>query len=176
MRTVITIVTLSLLLTAVLLSAGCSRKVYVPVEKVHTEYREADTAAIYKRMQQLMSALREKEVDRDSFVDRRKDVIVLNERGDTTRQSTERIIYRSTQRERELEKENAEKDQIIDSLMQREAIIKVDSVPVPYPVEKPLGRWERMKLASWWWVATALAMCAGWFLRKPIITLARRFI
>lgn len=160
-------------LIALVLVCGCSRKVYIPVEKVHTEYREADTAAIYKRMQQLMSALREKEVDRDSFVDRRKDVIVLNERGDTTRQSTERIIYRSTQRERELEKENAEKDQIIDSLMQREAIIKVDSVAVPYPIEKQLGRWERMKLATWWWIAGIAIAAVFWPFRVPIFKLAR---
>lgn len=49
-------------------------------------------------------------------------------------------------------------------------------VEVPVQVERQLTRWEKTRLNTWGWLATALAMCAGWFLRKPIITLARRFI
>lgn len=47
---------------------------------------------------------------------------------------------------------------------------------VPVQAERQLTRWEKTRLQTWGWLATALTMCAGWFLRKPILMLARRFI
>ncbi len=49
-------------------------------------------------------------------------------------------------------------------------------VEVPVEVERELTAWQKTRLNTWGWLATALAVCAGWFLRKPILTLARRFI
>lgn len=49
-------------------------------------------------------------------------------------------------------------------------------VEVPKEVERQLTGWEKTRLDTWGWLATALALCAGWFLRKPILTLARRLI
>lgn len=47
---------------------------------------------------------------------------------------------------------------------------------VPVEVERELTTWEKTRLNTWGWLATALGLCAGWFLRKPIFNLARRFI
>ncbi len=49
-------------------------------------------------------------------------------------------------------------------------------VEVPKEVERQLTIWQQVRLNTWGWLATAVALCAGWFLRKPIINLARRFI
>lgn len=49
-------------------------------------------------------------------------------------------------------------------------------VEVPVQVERQLSRWEKTRLDTWVWLATALAICAGWFLRKPLINLALRYI
>ena len=49
-------------------------------------------------------------------------------------------------------------------------------VPQPYPVERKLTAWEKTRLDTWGWIATALILCIGWICRKPLITLARRLL
>ena len=51
-------------------------------------------------------------------------------------------------------------------------------VPVGVPVltEKKLTSWQKIRLDTWEWLATALALCGCWICRKPLITLARRII
>lgn len=49
-------------------------------------------------------------------------------------------------------------------------------VEIPVEVERELSAWEKTRLNTWGWLATALGLCAGWFLRKPLLNLARRFI
>ncbi|MDE5869090.1 MAG: hypothetical protein K2H18_02560, partial [Muribaculaceae bacterium] len=116
---------------------------YVPVEAVRTEYREADTAAIINRFLKIFESRKEREVKNDSLVDRTKETVVLNERGDTTRHDKERTVYKSTQREKELETENKTLRDSISSLNTRLESVKTDSVPVPYPVVKDLTFWEK---------------------------------
>lgn len=124
---------------------GC-RTQYVPMETVRTEYIEADTTAIYRRLLKQFESRREKESRSDSLIDRIKETVVLNEHGDTTRHDKVRIIYRATAREKELEVENKTLQDSISVLNTRLESIKTDSIQVPYPVEKQLTKWEKAKM------------------------------
>lgn len=155
---------------------GCTTTKYVPVETVRTQYVVADTTAIYDRLMRLFESLREKEMRSDSLVDRSKETVILNEQGDTTRHDKERTVYRSTNRERELEHKVTQQDSIINALRLQLQFQKTDSVAVPYPVERELTRWKRIRLSSWPWLAAALALCTAWLLRRPLLSLIRRLI
>lgn len=125
---------------------SCSRTTYVPVESVRTEWREADTAAILERLTRMYESMWRQERQSDSLVDRSKETVVVNERGDTTRHDRERIVYRSTSREKELERMVARQDSCIESLHSQLLMAKTDSIAVPYPVERKLSRWEQVKM------------------------------
>lgn len=45
---------------------------------------------------------------------------------------------------------------------------------VPVAVERTLTWWEKTRLNTWGWLATALSLCMAWICRKPIVTLAQR--
>lgn len=131
---------------ALLFLAGCTTTKYVPVETVRTEYVEADTTAIYNRAIRLFESVMNRDVRSDSLVDHRKETVVINEKGDTTRHISERIVYRSSNREMELEHRVSEQDSIIDVLRLRLTSVKADSISVPYPVERDLTKWETVKM------------------------------
>lgn len=63
-----------------------------------------------------------------------------------------------------------------DTIYVDKVIEKPVPVEVPKEVERELTWWEKTRLDTWGWLATALALCAGWICRKPIITLARRLL
>ncbi len=69
-----------------------------------------------------------------------------------------------------------DKDTTTDTVYVDKAVEVPVPVEVPVEVERELTTWQKTRLNTWGWLATALAVCAGWFLRKPILTLARRFI
>lgn len=125
---------------------SCTRKVYVPVESVRTEYLNADTAAIFNCLLKIFESKREKEVKSDSLVDRTKETVVLNEKGDTAKHYKTRYIYLSTNREKELETENKTLKDSLSVLNTRLESIKTDSVPVIVPVERELSKWEKAKM------------------------------
>lgn len=125
---------------------GCTTTKYVPVESVRTEYRETDTTAIYNKLYSLFESMRETDVSSDSVIDRQKETVVLNEKGDTTRHDSKRIIYASSRHEKELESMIIQRDSIIDNLRLQLASVKADTVPVPYPVERELTKWEKTKM------------------------------
>ncbi|MBD5302329.1 MAG: hypothetical protein HDS16_04955 [Bacteroides sp.] len=129
-----------------LMCCGCSRKVYVPVESVHTEYRAADTTAIYNRLLKIFESRKEKEVKSDSLIDREKETVVLNTQGDTVRQIQTKYVYRATNREKELETENKTLRDSIFVLNTRLESIKTDSVPSIVTVERELSKWEKVKM------------------------------
>lgn len=87
---------------------GCSRRVYVPVESVRTEYRDRANEVVVH----------------DSVTDNR----LIYIQGDTVIDWRERVRWRNSE--------------VHDTLIQ----IVRDSVPVPYPVEKKLTRWEQTKM------------------------------
>ena len=124
---------------------GC-RTQYIPVETVRTEYREADTTAIYNRLLKLFESRKEKESRSDSLVDRTKETVILNEKGDTAKHIRDRYVYISTNREKELETENKTLRDSLYVLNARFESIKTDSIPVIVTVERELSRWEKAKI------------------------------
>ena len=124
---------------------GC-RTQYVPVETIRTEYREADTTAIYNSLLRLIESRKERVKRSDSLIDRTKETIVINDRGDTTRHNKERIVYKATVRETELETENKTLRDSLSVLNTRMEAIKTDSIPSIVTVERKLSRWEKAKM------------------------------
>jgi hypothetical protein len=112
------------------LLAGCTRTVYVPMPSVSVERNDHSVNATDIEKDRSRESTRE-QVTSDTKV-------TVNENGDTLRTDT-RFIYL---RDRETERENERLRAIVDSLRS----VKVDSVPVPYPVERELSRWERTKV------------------------------
>lgn len=125
---------------------GCSPVRYVPVESVRTEYVKADTTGLYERMRSFFELQRLKETSSDSIIDRTKETVVLKENGDTARHDKERIVYVASHREKELEHKVQQQDSTIKALRLQLASVKSDSIPMPYPVEKQLTKWEQTKM------------------------------
>lgn len=154
----------------ILLLVGCSSTKYVPVETVRTEYREADTTAIFNNLKSLFESNKEKDSKSDSLVDRSREMVVVNVQGDTVRIEKTRYIYVSSKHEKELESKVKQQDSTINDLRMQLTSIKADSIPVPYPVEKNLTKWEQTKMnyggiAITAWLAL---LCAAvvWLIRR----------
>lgn len=129
-----------------MMCGGCTKRIYVPVESVHTEYRAADTTAIYNRLLKIFESRKEKESKSDSLIDREKETVVLNIQGDTVRQIQTRYVYRAAQREKELETENKTLRDSLSVLNTRLEAIKTDSIPSIVTVERELSKWEKVKM------------------------------
>lgn len=155
----------------VCLLCSCTSTRYVPVESVRVEYRDVDTTAIYERMRALFESRYQREASSDSVIDRSKETVVLKENGDTTRHDKERIVYVASHRERELEHRVSEQDSVINALRLQLASVKADSIPVPYPVERRLNKWEQTKqdYGGYAIVILAVVICVA------IVWIARRF-
>lgn len=111
-------------------AAGCTRTLYVPMPSVSVERNDHSSGITDIEKERSRESTREKVTANTK--------VTVNESGDTLRTDTQ-IIYI---RDRETERENERLRAIVDSL----TAIKVDSVPVPYPVERELSRWERTKV------------------------------
>ena len=162
----------SLVLVMMLLCAlfgSCITK-YVPVESVRTEYRDKDNTELLDVIKTLTERLHQKELQVDSLMQSHNERLVLNDKGDTLRHDRETIVYRSSHRETELERLLDAKNDSIRYLRQQLESIKADSIPVPYPVEKPLSRWEQTKMdfggIAFGGVAVALCIAVVWLIRK----------
>ena len=65
---------------------------------------------------------------------------------------------------------------------ERDTIYIDNAVEVPVPAEVPvkvereLTAWQKTRLNTWDWLAAGLALSLVWIGRKPLLTLARRFI
>lgn len=160
-----------LLIIAIMLCMSCTHTVYEPVERVRTEYLKVDTTGLYERMRSFFESQRLKETSSDSIIDRTKETVVLKENGDTARHDKERIVYIASHREKELEHKVQQQDSVIKALRLQLSSVKADSVPVPYPVERELSRWERVKVD---YGGFALGL-AGSVLAVAVIWLAKKF-
>lgn len=160
----------ALITLTLILCGACSTTRYVPVESVRVEYRETDTTGIYERLRNYFESIYHREVSTDSVVDRSKETVVLKENGDTARHDKERIVYVSSRREKELEHELSQRDSVINVLRLQLASVKSDSIPVPYPVEKTLTRWEQTKMDLGGFalggIAVALCIAVVWLIKK----------
>lgn len=123
---------MGLLIPLSLISVGCTRKVYVPEERVHTEFKERVNEVVVH----------------DSVTDSR----LLYIQGDTVIDWRERVRWRNRE--------------VYDTV--REIIH--DSVPVPYPVDRKLTRWEqaKMELGGVAMGGLAIVFCVAgvWLIRK----------
>lgn len=137
---------LTLIIALLLLSASCTRTVYEPVESVRTEQIKADTTSFMRVIAILREQLHSRDRTIDSLMHSYREHVTLNDRGDTLRVYVERIVYRSSHRESELELMVASQSDSIRELKQQLASVKADSVPIPYPVERKLSRWEQTKM------------------------------
>ena len=135
-----------LLIIVIMLCMSCTRTVYEPVESVRTEYVNADTTGLYERMRNFFESQRFKETSSDSIIDRTKETVVLKENGDTARHDRERVVYVASHREKELEHKVQQQDSTIKALRLQLESVKSDSIPVPYPVERELTKWEQTKM------------------------------
>lgn len=153
-----------------IVTVGCSVERYVPMETVRTEYIEADTTGLYERMRSFFESKYRKETSSDSIIDRTKETVVLKENGDTARHDKERIVYVASHREKELEHKVLQQDSIIKSLRLQLESVKSDSIPVPYPVEKQLTRWEQTKMdfggIAIGAVVAVVCVAVVWLIRK----------
>jgi hypothetical protein len=81
--------------------------------------RSVETIVTYKTDSIYISKLRT-----DTLICR--DSVIIEKMGDTIRERTTKYIY--------------------DKTIVTDTLLKTDSVPVPYPVEKKLSRWEQTKV------------------------------
>ena len=142
----------------------------MPVETVRTEYVDRDNKDLQNIIKSLTERLHQKERQVDSLMQSYRELLVLSDNGDTLRHDREKIVYRSSYREKELEKLVESKSDSIRELMQRLESVKSDTIRVPYPVEKQLTRWEQTKMDFGGFalggVAAALCIAVIWLIRK----------
>lgn len=121
------------IITILLMSAICScRSIqYVPIESKTT----------VKDSLNIRDSLVAKEITniKDSVITRDSVVVVLDDKGNVLR--TE--LYRQKEIYRDLQKDYYELQSKYNSLLSQ----KTDSIPVPYPVEKQLTRWQSFKMS-----------------------------
>lgn len=130
---------------AIMLSACTSTK-YVPEESVRTEYVHGDNSELLNVIKSLTERLHQKEQQVDSLMQSYRELLVLSDKGDTLRHDREKIVYRASHRESELEKLVESKNDSIRELLRQLESVKSDSIRVPYPVERKLSRWEQAKM------------------------------
>lgn len=148
----------AIILTAILavLLAACSpRTVPYPVETVRYERVEADTAKFLALINSLREEIKSKESSKESLIHNEKETLRLNENGDTI--FRDRFIYINLKSEEKKEYERIIERQrdSISNLQTRLESVKADSVPVPYPVERPLTKWEQVKMEAGGWAIGA---------------------
>lgn len=139
------------------LLVGCRTTKYVPVENVRTEYKD--------RVVTVHDTVRDSV--RTHNYTFQKDSMAMAMSGDTVKIEhwhTLKLIYYEKAK-------NEASTSAIDSALS----VRVDSVQVPYPVERKLTKWERVKMdfGTAAIVIAAIAIMAGivlavWWIRKRI--------
>lgn len=109
------------------LFSSCRSIQYVPVEKIKTEYiNRTDT------IKRIDSVFKEKET-----IIKEADSSLVAKLGFQLKSNERAILILQKELERQVNKESEYK---VDSF------IKIDSVQVPYPVERNLTKWEKVKM------------------------------
>lgn len=139
---------------AVLCLLGCRSIKYVPMKTETIENNSIvknDSVHTDKEtIQKDSSNVTERTEKSDSTIISDSSVIVVNEQGNVIKTEKYRTkeVYRNKDTERieskyrELESKHKELQQKYDSLF----VEKQKTIDVPYPVEKPLSRWQNLKL------------------------------
>lgn len=126
------------LLCIICLMSGC-RTQYVPVETVRTEYVNR-TDTVHKT---------------DTVTNERETVIREVNKGDSALLAKYGIQIKDNERMLLFLQTELAKKRSAEREVQHDTIIRIDSIEVPYPVERQATRWERLK--DW---LTMLVLCA----------------
>lgn len=144
-----------ILLATFMSVAACKSTKYVPVETTETEndsIHASDSVNIQMEIDEKDSSnISEKTEKSDSTIIRDSSVIVVNEQGKVIKEERfhEKEVYRNKEYERkeseyrELKTKYKELQERYDALYHE----KQKTRDVPYPVEKPLSRWQNFKLS-----------------------------
>ena len=137
----------------IMLFCGCSHKVYVPVESVHTDtvyMARKDSVHIKDSL-----VIRQVINIRDSVAIHDSVVIVKNEQGEVK----ERLIVRYRDRwhatqdnltlQRQIDRYKASNDSL--------RATKKERIEIPVPVEKKLSRWQKIKMDVGGWAIGAMS-------------------
>lgn len=139
--------TLTLILgIAAIAMTCCTRTDHVPLESVSREYIHVDTGKFISQINSLKEQIRNHESQRESLIHREKETATVDENGDTIRY--DHFIYVDLEREERSGYEHVIKSQrdSINDLRTQLSSVKTDSIQVPYPVERELTRWEKIKM------------------------------
>lgn len=119
--------------------AGCKTVKFVPVPEYHTFYKtRVDTVQRWDSVR-----------DVQWMTVREVDSTQLAALGIQLKGLKKALLV---ERNKLLQKISNEKTHKVDTVMQR------DSIPVPYPVEKPLTKWQRWKMDAGGWAMGAVAV------------------
>ena len=142
-----------LLVILSLLFSGCKSIQYVPVETVNTEYiNRVDT------IKQTDSVFKEKET-----IIKEADSSLVAKLGLQLKTNEKAILILQKELEKQTSKESEHK---IDT------VIKVNSIQVPYPVERKLTKWEKLKMDAG---GIAIGTCIAFVLVIIIYFLIRAY-
>ena len=134
------------ILIGILMSCCSPKTIPYPVETVRTEHIEADTTKFMALINSLRDEIKSRERTTDSVVKEHRRDVTVNEHGDTTKEKETVYIYISNKQEREFRRIIESQHDSISQLTEQLASVKSDSIPVPYPVERELTRWEKTKM------------------------------
>ncbi len=125
---------------------GCTKTQYIPIPEYHTESIRTDSTTFLSLLQTLRNIELMKQRNTDTLRAIDKEVVVLDENGDTAKHLKYIYIYLSKAQEVEYQRTIEILRDSVRELKAEKSIVKVDSVPVPYPVERELSRWEQTKM------------------------------
>lgn len=122
------IIMMGIICLFLLMFVGCKNIEYVPVERVKTEYiNRTDT------VNKIDTLISEKET-----IIREADSSLVVKLGLQLKANEKAILILQRELEKQISKESEYKTG---------TVIKTDSIPVPYPVERKLTKWEQTKIA-----------------------------
>lgn len=134
---------------------GCTKTQHMPIKEYHTETIRTDSTTFLSLLQTLRDIGRSRQSSSDTTIIIHNERAKVNENGDTIGYESNTDTYKSTSKEREYLHIIEILRDSVRQLKAEKNVVKVDSVPVPYPVEKNLSKWEQTKMSI-----GGLAVCA----------------
>lgn len=134
-----------LLLFFACVMCGCTKTQYIP--EYHTESFKTDSTTFLSLLQTLRQIEKSRQSTSDTIIINHYERAKVNENGDTIGYESNTNTYKSTSRERELERTIEMLRDSVRDLKAQTTIAKVDSIRVPYPVERVK---EVEKSFAWW--------------------------
>lgn len=158
------------LIILAMILGGCTSVKYVPVEKVFTDtIREEKVDTVYLSSR-IVSESESKTVESVKESVSESTVIVVNQQGDTLRTDRTKEIVKDHTLKEENKRLLAELDSLREVNKSMSEQTHIEYVDKPYPVEKPLTRWQQAKMdfggVAMGGTAVALAFIIIWLIKK----------